>query len=130
MYGAAVVEQFTGGLGTAAFLAFLMALCDRRFAASQYALLSALFGLGRSLVMDRAGLLTELLGYQPYFLLTFALALPAFALLPWVRRTLAARHEQGDVVEVRSMTPVLVVVGIVLAGLGYLVVDIVRDVIQ
>ena len=127
MYGAAAVEQFTNGLGTAAFLAFLMALCDRRYAATQYALLSALYGLGRSLVMDQAGRVTELLGYAPYFLVTFAAALPAFALLPWVRRTLQARHD-GTTAESGSMTGVLAVVGVMLLGVAYLVVDAIRDV--
>ncbi len=92
MYTAAIVEQFTSGLGTAAFLAFLMALCDRRFAATQYALLTALFGLGRTLVMDQAGAAAEWLGYERYFLVTLLLAFPAFLLLPWVRRAMAARH--------------------------------------
>jgi len=127
MYGAAVVEQFTQGLGTAAFLAFMMALCDRRFAAAQYALLGALYGLGRALVMDQAGALTQAMGYQDYFLLTFALAFPAFALLPWVRRTLDARHA-GTVREGGSMLGVYAVVAVIVAGLGFIVVDVVRDV--
>jgi PAT family beta-lactamase induction signal transducer AmpG len=91
MVGASVVEQFTQGLGTAAFLAFLMALCDRRFAATQYALLTALFGLGRWLVMREAGAAAQALGYETYFLITFALAFPAFLLLPWVKRAMEAR---------------------------------------
>lgn len=92
LYGTVVVEQFTGGLGTAAFLACLMALCERRYAATQYALLSALFDVGRRLVFAQSGVATEHLGYATYFLLTFLLAFPAFALLPWVRRALAARE--------------------------------------
>ena len=128
MYGAVVVEQFTQGLGTAAFLAFLMALCDRRFAAAQYALLSALYGLGRTLVVDPAGTLTQTLGYDRYFLLTFAAALPAFALLPWVRRTLAARHD-GVEREGAAMGGVYAVVAVIVAGLAFIVVDVVRDVL-
>ena len=49
IYAASMVESFTGGLGTAAFLAFLMHVCEREHAATQYALLSAFFGLTRSL---------------------------------------------------------------------------------
>ena len=49
IYAASMLESFTGGLGTAAFLAFLMHVCEREQAATQYALLSALFGLTRSL---------------------------------------------------------------------------------
>ena len=48
MYGASMVESFTSGLGTAAFLAFLMAIVDKQRAATQYALLSSLFALSRS----------------------------------------------------------------------------------
>jgi len=86
LYSAAVIEQFTGGMGTAAFLTFLMALCDRRYAATQYALLSALFRVGAITAATISGFATVRLGYATYFLLTFGLALPAFALLPFVSR--------------------------------------------
>jgi len=85
-YGAVIVEQFTAGLGTAAFLTFMMSICDRRYAAMQYALLSAAYGLGRTLVGYFSGDLAQNLGYSSYFLVTFALAFPAFALLPFVRK--------------------------------------------
>lgn len=90
MYTAAIVEQFTGGLGTAAFLAFLMSLCEKRYAATQYAVLSAIFVLSRTLASAVSGFGAERMGYAPYFLLTFAVAFPAFALLPLVRH--AARE--------------------------------------
>ena len=86
MYGAAVVEQFTGGMGTAAFLTFLMTLSSRRYAATQFALLSALYRLAGIAASNLSGVLATRMGYATYFLLTFALALPAFALLPWVGR--------------------------------------------
>ncbi|HLG22344.1 MAG TPA: MFS transporter [Candidatus Manganitrophaceae bacterium] len=85
MYGASVVESFSGGLGTAPFLAFLMSVCDKEHAATQYALLSALFGLTRSVSGAFSGMATEELGYVAYFTATFFLAWPAFVLLPWVR---------------------------------------------
>jgi MFS transporter, PAT family, beta-lactamase induction signal transducer AmpG len=86
LYGTILLEQFTYGLGTAAFLSFLMSLCSKRFAATQYALLSALFRVGGVMAGAISGAVTEHVGYQTYFLTTFLLALPAFALLPWVRR--------------------------------------------
>ncbi len=85
IYAASVFESFTGGLGTAAFLSFLMSICEKEHAAVQYALLSALFGLSRSLAGGVSGWGAERLGYAAYFGLTFLLALPAYALLPWVR---------------------------------------------
>jgi PAT family beta-lactamase induction signal transducer AmpG len=81
-----MVESFTGGLGTGPFLAFLMSLCDKQHAATQYAFLSAIFGLTRVVSGSVSGFATEQMGYAPYFLLTFFLAFPAYALLPWVRR--------------------------------------------
>lgn len=86
MYAASITESFTGGLGTAPFLAFLMSICDKEHAATQYAFLSALFGLTRSLSGVFSGVATEHLGYATYFTATFFLAFPAFLLLPWVRQ--------------------------------------------
>ncbi|HEU4588333.1 MAG TPA: MFS transporter [Gemmatimonadales bacterium] len=87
--GAAVFENFAAGLGTAAFLAFLMSVCERRFAATQYALLSALFALSRSGAGLVSGVLAERMGFAHYFLLTFFLGLPAYLLLPRIRRITA-----------------------------------------
>ena len=85
MYAASVVESFCGGLGTAPFLAFLMAICDKAHAATQYALLSALFGLTRVLAGAASGWAAEQMGYAAYFTMTFFLAAPALLLLPWMR---------------------------------------------
>lgn len=90
MYGATVIEQFTGGLATAAFLAFLMSLCTRRHAATQFALLSAIYRVAGIAAASVSGFLATRFGYAPYFLLTFVLALPGFLLLPAVRRALTA----------------------------------------
>jgi len=83
--GAALFENFAHGLGTAAFLAFLMSVCERRYAATQFAVLSALLALSRTLAGAASGMLAENLGYGRYFFLTFLLAIPAFALLPWIK---------------------------------------------
>jgi len=91
MYAASIVESFCGGLGTAPFLAFLMSICDKAHAATQYALLSALFGLTRVVAGTVSGWATEEIGYAAYFFLTFFLAWPALFLLPWVRSWTAAR---------------------------------------
>ncbi len=82
---AALFENFAAGLGTAAFLAFLMSVCERRYAATQFALLSAIYALSRWAAGLVSGVLAQNVGFARYFLLTFALGLPAYALLPWVR---------------------------------------------
>ena len=102
MYGASIVESFCGGLGTAPFLAFLMSICDKRLAATQYALLSALFGLGRSLSGGFSGVLTQSVGYATYFTLTFFLAWPAFVLLPWVRVWIVQAEENSSALQTKT----------------------------
>ncbi len=97
IYAASMLESFTGGLGTAAFLAFLMHVCEREQAATQYALLSALFGLTRSVSAPFTGVGAASLGYAGYFALTFALALPAYALLPWIRPWIRDRPPQRSI---------------------------------
>jgi PAT family beta-lactamase induction signal transducer AmpG len=78
-------ENFSGGMGTAAFVALLMALCDHRFTATQYALLSALASFGRVYVGPAAGYATDPrylgLDWPTFFFVTFVVALPGLALL-------------------------------------------------
>lgn len=87
-------ENLAGGMGTAAFVALLMALCDRRFTATQYALLSALSAFGRVYVGPAAGYMTDpnYLGMEwaPFFFVTFVVALPGLVLLWWKRSTIEA----------------------------------------
>lgn len=83
-------ENLCGGLGTAAFVAFLMALTDRRFSAAQYALLSALSAVGRVYVGPVAGVAVEHYGWPSFFLMTVAAALPGLLMLWWLRPELAA----------------------------------------
>jgi PAT family beta-lactamase induction signal transducer AmpG len=87
-------DNFAGGMGTAAFVALLMALCDHRFTATQYALLSALSAFGRVYVGPAAGYATDPrylgLSWPTFFFLTFVVALPGLALLAWKRPALEA----------------------------------------
>ncbi|NEQ29361.1 MAG: AmpG family muropeptide MFS transporter, partial [Microcoleus sp. SIO2G3] len=76
------IENFCGGLGTAAFVAFLMSLCNQRFSATQYALLSSLMAVSRDVLVFRAGAIAEATGWPIFFLLTIAAALPGLLLLP------------------------------------------------
>ena len=90
IYAASLCESFTGGMGAAAFMAYLMNICDKAQAATEYALLSAIFALPRFVVGSASGWLTTQIGFGSYFLLTFFLAFPAYAMLPWARATTSA----------------------------------------
>jgi len=85
IYIASIIESFCGGLGSAAFLAFLMSVCRKEFSATQYALLSALFRMSGIIVGALSGWTTTGIGYTHYFLLTFFLSLPAFAFIRTTR---------------------------------------------
>jgi len=85
MVAAIAAENLCGGMGTAAFVALLMSLCDRRFSATQYALLSALSAVGRVYVGPASGFLVSAIGWAPFFFVTFLIALPGLALL-WIMR--------------------------------------------
>jgi PAT family beta-lactamase induction signal transducer AmpG len=89
IYAASAFESFTGGLGSAAFLAFLMAIVDRRRSAAEYALLSSIFAFSRSIAGWAGGFGAQAWGYAAYFLLTFVLSFPAFLLLPAAWRMLS-----------------------------------------
>ncbi len=91
LYGASMFESFSGGLGTAAFLAFLMNICQKEHATIQYAFLSSIFSLTGRLIGGISGLGAERFGYGNYFAITFLLSMPAYLLLPWVKQWI---HEE------------------------------------
>lgn len=95
IYAAAIVENIGYGLGTAAFLAFLMSLCDRDRAATEFALLSAAYGLTGTIMMGASGFLAQHIGYPSYFALTVILGLPALLLIPMVREQIVARESES-----------------------------------
>jgi PAT family beta-lactamase induction signal transducer AmpG len=83
-------ENLASGMGTAAFVAFVMALCHRSFSATQYALLSALASLGRILFGPLTGTLVESMGWANFFVLTFVAALPGLVVVWLMRREISA----------------------------------------
>lgn len=102
IYLASAFESFTQGLGTAAFLSFLMSQCEKEHAATQYALLSATFALSRDLVGAFSGLGVEKLGYAAYFAATAALAVPGLLLLVPLRQVLR-RERPPSIAEPASL---------------------------
>ena len=78
-------ENLTGGMGTAAFVAFLMSLCNQRFTATQFALLSAFASVGRVWVGPLAGVLAQSIGWPEFFIASTLAAVPALVLLWWMR---------------------------------------------
>jgi len=84
LVGAIIVENFTAGLVTAALLAFLMTMCNKRFSATQFALLSSLMAASRDVLVAPAGAIAESAGWPSFFLISVAVGLPALLLLAYV----------------------------------------------
>lgn len=90
LLAAIVIENIGQGLVTAALVAYMMSLCNARFSATQFALLSSLMAASRDILVAPAGRIAELVGWPMFFIITILAAIPAFVLLPIVapwRRT-------------------------------------------
>jgi len=85
--GAIGFENFASGIGGVTVVAYFSALCDLRFTASQYALISAAASIvGRLITGTSAGALVEGMGYVNFYLLTTVIALPGILLFWWMMR--------------------------------------------
>ena len=84
------VENLTGGMGTAAFVAYLSSLCDVAYTATQYALLSSFMAFARDVLSASSGWLADQVDWVTFFLISTALAVPGLVLLVWMTRRFPA----------------------------------------
>ena len=80
------IENVTGGMGSAAFVAYLSSLCSHAFSATQYALLSSVMALGRTVLASGGGWAAQELGWVPFFIASTGAAVPGLVLLLWLMR--------------------------------------------
>jgi PAT family beta-lactamase induction signal transducer AmpG len=90
-----LIENVTGGMGTVAFVALIMSLCDHRYTATQFALLSSLEALGRVFSGRPSAELVEMVGWAQFFFWSFLIALPGIWLV-WALRTQLDREADRD----------------------------------
>jgi PAT family beta-lactamase induction signal transducer AmpG len=88
LMAAIAFENISSGMGTAAFVALLMGLCNHQFTATHYALLSALAAVGRIYVSPLSGVLSESIGWPMFFVFSTLAALPGLAMVWWMRGTI------------------------------------------
>ena len=96
MASAVFFENLCGGMGTAAFVALLMTLCNKSFSATQFALLSALSAVGRVYVGPLAGWFVETHGWPTFYLFSVVAAVPGILLLMVCRKTLEYTQQTGN----------------------------------
>jgi PAT family beta-lactamase induction signal transducer AmpG len=81
MVTAIAAENFFSGAGTAVFAAFLMSICDKRFTATQYALLSSVMAITRVVGGAPTGWMAKYFGWETYFLISILAMIPGLILL-------------------------------------------------
>jgi PAT family beta-lactamase induction signal transducer AmpG len=87
-------ENLCTGMATSAYIAFLASLCDRRYTATQFALLSSFMGVPRVIFGSSSGFFAKELGWAPYYLFCGALHVPGLLLLLRQKRWYAGRQEE------------------------------------
>jgi PAT family beta-lactamase induction signal transducer AmpG len=95
LYVAIGADNFTGGIGSAAFVAYLSALCSARFTATQYALLTSFMAFGRTVLSSGAGWFADQVDWITFFTATAALALPGLLLLFLLRTRYPWAEQRG-----------------------------------
>lgn len=78
---AVAFENISGGMGTSAFISLLMTICNQRYSATQYALLSSIAALGRIFIAPTSGFIVQSTGWPTFFFITTIAALPGLWLL-------------------------------------------------
>lgn len=96
---AVFIVNFFAGMEAATFVAFLMKLCDHRYTATQYALLSALAMIGNAIVAPISGILIEGFGWADFYVITFLVAIPALVVLWFLRKTSYFQFENQESIE-------------------------------
>lgn len=86
LYLTIALENFTGGMASAAFVAYISRLCNLQFTATQYALFSSLAAVGRTVIASPMGGIAEQIGWVDYFLLSTVMAIPGMLLLIFMLR--------------------------------------------
>ncbi len=81
-----VLENLTAGVTGVAFIAYLSALCERHYTATQYALLSSLAAFGRTWLSTPSGVLAQAVGWPVFFTISSLMAMPGVLLLCWLQR--------------------------------------------
>lgn len=88
-------EDLSGGMGTAAFTAFMAAQTNKRFTATQYAVLTSLMGVPRVIFSSFTGMMAEAMGWQGFFIFCTLAAIPGLLLLMHMLGYLSSRRPAG-----------------------------------
>lgn len=80
-----ILENLSGGMGTAAFVSMIMGFCNKEFSATQFAILSAISSLGRVFIAPVTGFVVKSMGWSNFYIISFFISIPVLFLLPYIR---------------------------------------------
>lgn len=89
------IENLSGGMGSAAFVAYLSVLCNTKYTGTQFALFTSFMAFGRTLLSASSGWVVELTGWFDFFVISTIIALPGLLLLLWMTRNLPMSMQTG-----------------------------------
>ena len=89
------IENLSGGMGSAAFVAYLSVLCNTKYTGTQFALFTSFMAFGRTLLSASSGWVVELTGWFDFFVISTIIALPGLLLLLWMMRNLPMSVQTG-----------------------------------
>ena len=90
-------ENLSGGMGTAAYIAFMATITNKKFSATQYALLTSFMGIPRVIAASPTGFMAEAMGWVNFFLFCTLIAIPGLLLLGWLYRRGSVSGPVGEV---------------------------------
>ena len=86
-------ENFSGGMGSAAFVAYLSVLCKKEYSGTQYALLSSFMGLARTFLSSPSGFIVESLGWGNFFIISTIFGLPGLLIIIWMKENFPLKDQ-------------------------------------
>ena len=99
------VENITTGMGMTAFVAYMSSLCNVAYTATQYALLTSLMAMGRTVLSSGAGWVAEQVSWPTFFVLTTIAAAPGLLLLLLLMRRYQGDAQRAEVISLRRRCP-------------------------
>jgi len=98
------IENFSGGMGSSAFVAYLSVLCNTSYTGTQFALFTSFMAFGRTLLSASSGWVVEVIGWFDFFLISTIVAAPGLLLLLWMMRNLPMSVQSNELVRLSRQT--------------------------
>ena len=90
------IENLSGGLGSAAFVAYLSLLCNTRYTGTQYALFSSFMAVGRTWLSASSGYVADQTDWVTFFIISTVIALPGLIMAVWMVKRLPMARQAGQ----------------------------------